>query len=152
MKNILTALLVLAVLVLVVGVASHTARVDVSYVAGTWHRASLLAVAAVVAALLLVVGVLSAVAAELGTGRERQALEEELQRTYVRLRAAEARAGRGGHPGGRRGRVPGHTGLPIHDRGCTTGSRGFRRRRRRRAATGRRARPDRASASVCRRL
>jgi uncharacterized integral membrane protein len=90
MKNILTALLVLAVLVLVVGVASRTARVDVSYVAGTWHRVSLLAVAAVVAALLLVVGVLSAVAADLSAGRDRHALEEELQQTYVRLRAAEA--------------------------------------------------------------
>ena len=89
MKNIVTVLLVLAVLVLVVGVASHAARVDVSYVAGTWHRASLLALAAVVAALLVVVGLLAAVAADLGAGRDRHALEEELQRTYVRLRAAE---------------------------------------------------------------
>jgi uncharacterized integral membrane protein len=89
MKNIVNVLLVLAVLVLVVGVASHAARVDVSYVAGTWHRASLLAVAAIVAALLVVVGLLAAVAADLGAGRDRHALEEELQRTYVRLRAAE---------------------------------------------------------------
>ncbi len=89
MRNILTALLVAAVLVMAVGVASHAARVDLSYVAGTWHRASLLAVAAIVAALLVVVGLLSAVAAGLVAARDRRLLEDELQRTYVRLRAAE---------------------------------------------------------------
>jgi uncharacterized integral membrane protein len=92
MRNILTALLVVAVLVVAVGVASHAARVDLSYVAGTWHRASLLAVAAIVAALLVVVGLLSAVAAGLLAGRDRRLLEDELQRTYVRLRAAEGSA------------------------------------------------------------
>ena len=90
MKNILTALLVVVVLVLAVGVASYATRVDVDYVIGTWHQASLLAVAAVVAALVLVVGVLSAVAAGLARARERRVLEEELERTYTRLRAAEA--------------------------------------------------------------
>jgi hypothetical protein len=79
MKNILTVLLVVAAAVLVVGAASHGAHADVSYVAGTWHHASLLAVAAIVAALLLAVGVFAA-------------LEDELQCTYVRLRAAEAAA------------------------------------------------------------
>lgn len=113
MKNILTVLLVLAVLVLVVGVASHAARVDVGYVAGTWHRASLLAVAAVVAALLLVVGVLSAVAADLAAGRDRRALEEELERTYVRLRAAEAAAQTQiGLPPAAEAAAPARTGLP----------------------------------------
>ncbi len=90
MKNIVTVLLALAVLVLVVGIASHAARVDVDFVFGTWHQASVLAVAGVVAALLVVVGVLAAIAADLGAGRDRHALEEELQRTYVRLRAAES--------------------------------------------------------------
>ena len=89
MKNIVTVLLVLAVLVLVVGVASHAARVDVSYVAGTWHQRVAAGLSAIVAALLVVVGLLAAVAADLGAGRDRHALEEELQRTYVRLRAAE---------------------------------------------------------------
>jgi hypothetical protein len=92
MRNILTALLIAAVLVVAVGVASHAARVDLSYVAGTWHRASLLAVAAIVAALLVVVGLLSAVAAGLLAARDRRLLEDELQRTYVRLRAAEGSA------------------------------------------------------------
>jgi uncharacterized membrane protein YciS (DUF1049 family) len=92
MRNILTALLVVAVLVVAVGVASHAARVDLSYVAGTWHRASLLAVAAIVAALLVVVGLLSAVAAGLLAARDRRLLEDELQRTYVRLRAVEGSA------------------------------------------------------------
>jgi uncharacterized integral membrane protein len=90
MKNILTVLLVVVLLVLVVGAASHAAKVDVSYLAGTWHRASLLAVAAIVAALVLAVGVFAALAADLHCARDRKTLEEELQRTYVRLRAAEA--------------------------------------------------------------
>jgi len=90
MKNILTVLLVLAVLVLAVGVASYATRVDVDYVIGTWHHASLLAVAAVVAGLLLVVGFLAALAAGFAHARERRVLEGELERTYVRLRAAEA--------------------------------------------------------------
>jgi len=90
MKNILTVLLVVAVLVLAVGVASYATRVDVDYVIGTWHHVSLLALAAVVAALLVVVGVLAAEAAGLVRARERRALEDELERTYVRLRAAEA--------------------------------------------------------------
>ena len=89
MRNILAALLVVAVLVVAVGVASHAAKVDLSYVAGTWHRVSLLAVAAIVAALVVVVGLLSAVTAGLLTARDRRLLEDELQRTYVRLRAAE---------------------------------------------------------------
>ena len=90
MKNILTALLVVVVLVLAVGVASYATKVDVDYVIGTWHHTSLLAVAAVVAGLLLVVGILSALVAGLAHARERRVLEAELERTYVRLRAAEA--------------------------------------------------------------
>jgi uncharacterized integral membrane protein len=89
MKNILTGLICVAAVVLVVGVASHGARVDVNYVAGTWHHASLLALAAIVAGLLLAVGLAAAIATRLGAARDRDALEEELQRTYVRLRAAE---------------------------------------------------------------
>ena len=92
MKNVVTALLVVAVVVLAVGVASHGSRVDLDYLAGTWHQVSLLSLAAVVAGLVLVVGVLSAVALDLGRSRDRRALQTELERTYVRLRAAEAGA------------------------------------------------------------
>ncbi len=90
MKNVVTALLVLAVAVLAVGIASHGSRVDLDYVAGTWHQVSLLSLAAVVAALLVVVGVLSGVAVDLSRSRDRRVLHDELERTYVRLRAAEA--------------------------------------------------------------
>jgi hypothetical protein len=90
MKNIFTVLLVVAVAVLVVGAASHGTHADVSYAAGTWHHASLLLLAAIVAALLLAIGVFAALAADLHCARIRKTLEEELQRTYVRLRAAEA--------------------------------------------------------------
>ncbi len=92
MKNVVTALLVLAVAVLAVGIASHGSRVDLDYVAGTWHQASLLPLAAVVAALLVAVGVLSGAAVGLARARDRRALQAELERTYVRLRAAEAAA------------------------------------------------------------
>jgi uncharacterized integral membrane protein len=90
MKNVLTALVVLAVVVLAVGVASHGSRVDLDYVAGTWHHVSLLSLAAVVAVLLVVVGVLAGVAVDLSRARDRRALHAELERTYARLRAAEA--------------------------------------------------------------
>jgi uncharacterized membrane protein YciS (DUF1049 family) len=90
MKYILTVLLVVVVLVVAVGAASHATRVDLNYVIGTWHRASLLAVAAIVAALLLAIGVFATLAADLHCAHDRKALEGELQRTYVRLRAAEA--------------------------------------------------------------
>jgi uncharacterized integral membrane protein len=89
MKNVVTALLVVAVVVLAVGVASHGSRVDLDYLAGTWHQVSLLSLAAVVAGLLVAVGVLSAVAVDLSRSRERRVLHAELERTYVRLRAAE---------------------------------------------------------------
>jgi len=92
MKNVLTALLVVAVAVLAVGVASHGSRVDLDYVAGTWHQVSLLALAAVVAGLLVVVGLLSGVAVDLSRARDRRVLHAELERTYARLRAAEAGA------------------------------------------------------------
>jgi len=90
MKNVVTVLLVLAVAVLAVGIASHGSRVDLDYVVGTWHQVSLLVLAAVVAALLVVVGVLSGAAVGLARARDRRALQAELQRTYERLRAAEA--------------------------------------------------------------
>ena len=92
MKNILTVLLVVVVAVVIVGAASHAAHADVSYLAGTWHHASLLAVAAIVAALVLAIGLFAALAADLHCARIRKTLEDELQRTYVRLRAAEAAA------------------------------------------------------------
>ena len=45
---------------------------------------------AIVAALLVAIGVFATLAADLHCARDRKALEGELQRTYVRLRAAEA--------------------------------------------------------------
>jgi len=93
MKNVLIALAVIAVLVLAIGAASHGVRLDVDYLAGTWHHASALALSAVVAALLVVVGLGAAVIALLGVSHDRDVLEAELERTYVRLRAAESASG-----------------------------------------------------------
>ncbi len=94
MKTIAIVLLVVAALILLVGLASRSVHVDLDYIAGVWHDVSLLALAAIAAALVLLAGMSSAVAAGLGTARDRRTLETELQRSYVRLRAAE-----GGRPG-----------------------------------------------------
>jgi len=90
MKNVLVALAVVAVAVLAIGAASHGARADVNYLAGTWHGASALALSAAVAALIVIVGLGAALIALLGAARDRDVLETELQSTYARLRAAES--------------------------------------------------------------
>ena len=90
MRNVVVALLAVGALVLVVGLASRAARIDVDYLVGTWHNASALVVAVIVAALIVLAGLVSAVVVDLRSAGDRRTLEAELQRTYVRLRAAEA--------------------------------------------------------------
>ena len=89
MKTVVLGLVVVAVIVLAIGLASGGPRVDIDYIIGTWHQASLTAVAAIVAGLVLVCGLGAAIVALLGQAADRRALEAELQRTYVRLRSAE---------------------------------------------------------------
>jgi len=89
MKTVTLGLVIVAVVVLAIGLASSGPRVDVDFIIGTWHHASLTAIAAIVAGLLLVCGLAAAVIAVLGQAADRRALEEELQRTYMRLREAE---------------------------------------------------------------
>ena len=91
MKTVTLGLVVVAVVVLAIGLASSGPRVDIDYLVGTWHDASLAAVAAVAAGLLLVCGVAAAIIVVMGQAADRRALEGELQRTYVRLREAEGR-------------------------------------------------------------
>ena len=90
MRTITLGLVIVALVVLAIGLAGSGTHVDVRYIAGTWHKASLLGLAAIVAGLVLVCGLAVAVVSRLGQAADRKVLEEELQRTYVRLRHAEA--------------------------------------------------------------
>jgi len=98
MKNLVIALLIVAAIALIVGLASYSTRLDVDYVIGVWHDASLFALAAIVAVLVVLVGVVSAVVVGLRTSDTRRTLEAELQRTYVRLREVEAATGAAERP------------------------------------------------------
>ena len=89
MKSILIFVLVVAVVIMVIGLANLNGRADVGYVFGTWDDASLLAVSAVAAGVVLLVGIVAALLAVLHARRDRHKLEVELQQLYVRLRAAE---------------------------------------------------------------
>ena len=91
MKNILIALLVVAVVLLTLGAVNHSTNVDLHLVLGTWHHASLLWPFVCAAFLVLVSGLLAAGSTGMRAGRTRQKLDNELDETYRRLRAAEAR-------------------------------------------------------------
>lgn len=92
MRVIVIVVLVVAAIVMLLGVINHSREVDVGYGAGTWPDVSFVAVAGVVAGLVLIVGVASAAAAAAAAAGDRRKLETELERTYARLRSAEAAA------------------------------------------------------------
>jgi len=93
MRSVVLGLVIVAIVILAVGLASAGARVDVDYLVGTWHQASLPALSAIVAGLVLICGLAAAVAARLSEAADGRALRDELERTYVRLRQAESAAG-----------------------------------------------------------
>jgi uncharacterized integral membrane protein len=90
LRTVTLGLVIVALVVLAIGLAGSGTHVDVRYIAGTWHQASLFELAAIVAGLVLVCGLAVAFVGRLGQAADRKVLEEELQRTYVRLRHAEA--------------------------------------------------------------
>lgn len=91
MRNAFILLVVVALIILALGAANGSIAFDFDVVFGTWTAVSLIWVAAVVAAGVLVVGLLAAWLAQTDASRTRRKLEAELQATYERLRAAEAR-------------------------------------------------------------
>jgi uncharacterized membrane protein YciS (DUF1049 family) len=93
-RNALTLLVVVALLILAVGALNNGTAFDVDYVAGTISAVSLFWVSAVIAALVLVVGLAAAWFAQSAVAGTRRKLEAELQSTYERLREAEAQAAR----------------------------------------------------------
>ena len=90
MKDILIALLIIAVVILVFGAVNQDQRIDFNYVAGTWHGASAFALAGIGAGVTLFAGLGVATVARLHVLGGRRKLEEEVEHAYTRLRAAEA--------------------------------------------------------------
>jgi hypothetical protein len=90
-RNALILLAVVALIIVGLGAANGSVAFDFDMVFGTWAAVSLVWVAAVVAAVVLVAGLTAAWLAQADASRARRKLEAELQSTYERLRAAEAR-------------------------------------------------------------
>ena len=90
MKDILIALLIIAVVILVFGAVNQDQRIDFNYVAGTWHGASTFALAGIGAGVTLVAGLGVAAVARMHVLGGRRKLEREVEQLYTRLRAAEA--------------------------------------------------------------
>jgi uncharacterized integral membrane protein len=89
-KDILIALLIIAIVILVFGAVNQDQRIDFNYIAGTWHGASTFALAGIGAGVTLVAGLGVAAVARMHVLGGRRKLEKEVEQVYTRLRAAEA--------------------------------------------------------------
>jgi uncharacterized membrane protein YciS (DUF1049 family) len=90
-RNAFLLLFIVALIIVGLGAANSSIAFDFDVVFATWTAVSLIWVAVVLAAILLVVGLVAAWFAQSEASRTRRKVEAELQATYVRLRAAEAR-------------------------------------------------------------
>ncbi|MCX6363427.1 MAG: hypothetical protein NTW58_04525 [Actinobacteria bacterium] len=91
MRNALIVLVVVALVLVVLGAVNNGLLFDIDFVAGTWTAVSLFWVTVVAAGVVVVSGVAAALLAQSGAVATRRRLEKELQGTYERLRAAEAK-------------------------------------------------------------
>ena len=91
MRNALIVLIVVALVLVALGAVNNCLLFDIDFVAGTWTAVSLFCVAVVTAGVVFVTGVVAAFLAQWGAVSTRRKLEKELQATYERLRAAEAK-------------------------------------------------------------
>ena len=91
MRNALIVLVVVALVLVALGAVNHGLLFDIDFVAGTWTAVSLFWVAVVTAGVVFVTGVVAAFLAQSSAVATRRTLEKELQGTYERLRAAEAK-------------------------------------------------------------
>jgi uncharacterized integral membrane protein len=89
-KDILIALLIIAIVILVFGAVNQDQRIDFNYIAGTWHGASTFALAGIGAGVTLFAGLGVAAVARMHVLGGRRKLEREVEQVYTRLRAAEA--------------------------------------------------------------
>jgi len=90
-RNALIVLVVVALVLVVLGAVNNGVLFAIDFVAGTWAAVSLFWVAVVTAGVVVVSGVAAALLAQSGAVATRRKLEKELQGTYERLRAAEAK-------------------------------------------------------------
>lgn len=92
MRNAVTLLAVVALIVLTAGAFNNGVVFNIDYVAGTASSVSLFWVSAVIAAVVFVAGLAASWFALSGASGARRKLEGELQATYERLRRAERQA------------------------------------------------------------
>ena len=91
MRNALIVLVVVALVLVTLGAFNNDLLFDIDFVAATWTAVSLFWVAVAVAGVVVVTGVAAAFFARSSAVATRRKLEKELQGTYERLRAAEAK-------------------------------------------------------------
>ena len=91
MRNALIVLLAAALVLVGLGALNHSLTFDIDYVAGTLTGVSVFWITVVIGAVLLVAGVVAIWLARTSVVSAQRKLEAELQSTYERLRAAEAR-------------------------------------------------------------
>jgi hypothetical protein len=90
-RNALIVLLAVALVFVGLGALNHSLAFDIDYVAGSLTAVSVLWITVVIGAVLLVAGVVAIWLARTSVVSSQRKLEAELQSTYERLRAAEAR-------------------------------------------------------------
>jgi hypothetical protein len=90
-RNALIVLVVVALVIVTLGAVNSGLLFDIDFVAGTWTAVSLFWVAVVIAGVVFVTGVAAALLAASGAVTARRKVEKELQGTYERLRATEAK-------------------------------------------------------------
>lgn len=91
MRNALIVLLAVALVFVGLGALNHSLTFDIDYVAGSLTGVSVFWITVVIGAVLLVAGVVAIWLARTSVVSAQRKLEAELQSTYERLRAAEAR-------------------------------------------------------------
>jgi hypothetical protein len=90
-RNALIVLLAVALVFVGLGALNHSLAFDIDYGAGSLTAVSVLWITVVIGAVLLVAGVVAIWLARTSVVSSQRKLEAELQSTYERLRAAEAR-------------------------------------------------------------
>ena len=91
MRNALIVLLAVALVFVGLGALNHSLAFDIDYVAGSITGVSVFWITVVIGVVLLVAGVVAIWLARTSVVSAQRKLEAELQSTYERLRAAEAR-------------------------------------------------------------
>ena len=91
MRNSLIVLVVVALVLVALGAFNHDLLFDIDLVVGTWMGVSLFWVAVVTAGVVVVTGLAVAFFSRSSAVTTRRKLEKELQGTYERLRAVEAK-------------------------------------------------------------